>query len=52
MTNKGKKIVIIGAISADTSTAAKIRRKSENEEIVIYLTLEISQPVCGNLHKL
>jgi NADPH-dependent 2,4-dienoyl-CoA reductase/sulfur reductase-like enzyme len=42
MTNKGKKIVIIGAISAGTSTAAKIRRKSENAEIVIYLTLEIS----------
>lgn len=27
MINKGKKIVIIGAISAGTSTAAKIRRK-------------------------
>ncbi len=42
MINKEKKIVIIGAISAGTSTAAKIRRKSENAEIVIYLTLEIS----------
>jgi len=42
MTNKGKKIVIIEAISAGTPTAAKIRRKSKNAEIVIYLTLEIS----------
>jgi len=42
ITNKGEKIVIIGSISAGTSTAAKIRRKSENAEIVIYLTLEIS----------
>jgi len=40
--NKGKKIVIIGAISACTYTAAKIRRKSENAEIVICLTLEVS----------
>jgi len=42
ITNKREKIVIIGSISAGTSTAAKIRRKSENAEIVIYLTLEIS----------
>jgi len=42
ITNKGKKIVIIGSISAGTSTAAKIRKNSKNAEIVIYLTLKFS----------
>ena len=45
---KRNKIIIIGAISAGTSAAAKIRRKSEDAEIVIYgKDKYISYGTCG-----
>jgi len=44
----GKKIVIIGGISAGTSAAAKARRYSEDAEIVIYEKYKyISYATCG-----
>ena len=46
--NKGIKIIIIGAVAAGTSSAAKIRRKSESAEIVIYeKDSYISYGTCG-----
>jgi len=45
---KKNRIIIIGAISAGTSAAAKIRRKSEDSEIVIYEKDKyISYGTCG-----
>jgi NADPH-dependent 2,4-dienoyl-CoA reductase/sulfur reductase-like enzyme/rhodanese-related sulfurtransferase len=45
---RGMKIIIIGAVAAGTSAAAKIRRKSESAEIVIYeKDSYISYGTCG-----
>jgi len=45
---EGIKIIIIGAVAAGTSAAAKIRRKSESAEIVIYeKDSYISYGTCG-----
>ncbi|MGM0368525.1 MAG: FAD-dependent oxidoreductase [Actinomycetota bacterium] len=44
----GEKIVIIGGIAAGTSAAAKIRRKSEEAEVIIYEKDKyISYGTCG-----
>ena len=45
---EGIKIIIIGAVAAGTSAAAKIRRKSESAEIVMYeKDSYISYGTCG-----
>lgn len=44
------KIVVIGSVAAGTSVAAKARRNSEVDEIVVYEKgQDISYSVCGML---
>ncbi len=47
-TDKSKRIVVIGAVAAGTSAAAKARRNDEDAEIVIYeMDQDISYSGCG-----